>query len=84
MFIGKYLSFFRRKDAGKVIPPPESPIPEPEPEPDAEELEAIEAERVRAQQELIRREKESMVRAADSRLYQIYQTYHGLPPVTDD
>jgi len=53
-------------------------------EPDAEELAAIEAEKERLLQEMIRREIDSMTPAEGSRLYQIYELHHGVPPVIDD
>ena len=81
---GKIFAFFRQKGAGKEKQPLKAQSPEPDPEPSAEELAAIEAERERLAQELIRKERDNMLSAEGSRLYQLYQAHYGLPPVTDD
>ena len=83
-FMGKFFSPFRKKKSGDAGAPTEPAVPEPVPEPSAEELAAIEAERERIAQEQIKRERDSMARAASSSLYKLYQSHHGLPPVTDD
>ena len=74
-------SLFRRKAPVAVPQLPEQPREE---EPGEEELEAIEAEKARAAEELAQREKDNMVRAYGSALYKIYEYYHGVPPVEDD
>jgi len=75
---------FGRKEPSNEKCEPEPPLEESGPELSEEELAAIEAERERVAQELVQREKDSMVRATGSCLYKIYQAYHGLSPVTDD
>ena len=75
---------FGRKNPNNEKREPEPPPAEPSPKPSEEELAAIEAERERAAQELMQREKDSMVRSGGSSLYKIYQAHYGLPPVTDD
>ena len=74
-------SLFRRNVSGDVSQPPEQQCVE---EPGAEELEAIEAEKARAAEELAQREKDNMIRVQGSTLYKIYEYYHGVPPVEDD
>jgi len=81
---GKFFAFLRKKGSGKAKRSPEAQSSEPSPVLSAEELAAIEAERERLAQEMIQREIDSMVRAEGSRLYQVFQLHHGLPPVTDD
>jgi len=81
---GKFFAFFRQKGSANAKKTPAPPLPEPEPEPSAEELAAQAAERERVALELIKREKDSMVKASGSCLYNLYQYHHGLPPVTDE